>query len=187
MHRTCRVFGNTVVLGGLGVVLDLFIPMSAPCARAESLNVKPGAWEVTTTTTTTGSKISPELSLKLTREQRVKMERVLKARDGKPMTVTTQSCLTKEDVSHDRLVKEMENEDKGEAPCKITIISKSSSRLVFDRMCPAPHASTTHFTIDAKTTESFVATGDGELAESGKTHMEIRGKWLGAGCEGIEE
>jgi hypothetical protein len=115
------------------------------------------------------------------------MERVLKARDGKPMTVTTQSCLTKEDVSHDRLVKEMENEDKGEAPCKITIISKSSSRLVLDRMCPAPHASTTHFTIDAKTTESFVATGDGELAGSGKTRMEIRGKWLGAGCEGIEE
>jgi len=116
------------------------------------------------------------------------MEQVLKARDGKPMTMTTQFCLTKEDVSHDRIIKEMEDEDSdGEAQCKVKVISKSSSRLVIDRMCPAPHASTTHFTIDAKTTESFVATGDGEPAGSGKARMEIKGKWLGAGCEGIEE
>lgn len=48
-------------------------------------------------------------------------------------------------------------------------------------------SSTTHFTIDAKTTKIFVATGDGELAESGKARLEIKDKWFGTSCEGIEE
>ncbi|MDI3462593.1 MAG: hypothetical protein OJF50_001414 [Nitrospira sp.] len=33
----------------------------------------------------------------------------------------------------------------------------------------------------------FSANGEGELAGSGKARMEIKGKWLGTGCEGIEE
>lgn len=182
---------STVMFMAVGIVVaaeHFVISGIVPDARAESLNVRPGAWEITTSTITTGLKISPELSTGLKPEQRAKMEQVLKSHDGKTMTMTSQFCLTKEDVSHDRIIKEMEDEDgDAEAQCKIKVISKSSSKLVLDRMCPGPHASTTHFTIDAKTAESFVATGDGELVGSGKARMEIRGKWLGASCEGIEE
>ena len=35
------------------------------------------------------------------------MEQMMKAREGKPHTMTVPSCLTKEDVSQDRIIKEM--------------------------------------------------------------------------------
>jgi hypothetical protein len=101
--------------------------------------------------------------------------------------MTAPSCLTKEDVAHDRIIKEMEEEEKDVMPCKVKVISKSSSKLVIDQMCPGPPASTTHLTIEARTTESIVAIGDRDQKGSGKAHMDIKGRWLGASCEGIEE
>jgi hypothetical protein len=67
------------------------------------------------------------------------------------------------------------------------VISKSSSKLVIDQICPGPPASTGHLTIEAKTSESLVATSDRNLKGSGKAHMDIKGKWLRTSCEGIEE
>ena len=154
---------------------------------AESLNLKPGAWETTTTMITSGSKLPPELSAKLTPEQRAKMEESFKARDGKPMTMTDRSCMTKEDISDDRIFKEMKHEDdEKDAKCTIKVISTSSSKLVVDRMCTGRRALTTHTTIEAKTPESFVVITDGETSGFGKAHGESKGRWLGASCERIE-
>ncbi len=188
MHKTMRTLGCPLSVLGIGLILGPHIPMLVLDAQAESFNVKPGAWETTTTAITSGSKLSPEQSTRLTPQQRAKMEKMLKARDGKSMTLTDQSCLTKEDISQDRIVKEIEDEDADtEVRCKIKVISKSSTKLVVDQMCPAPPSSTTRLTIEAKTPESFVATGDRDLSGSGKTHLEIKGTWLGTSCAGIEE
>ena len=82
----------------------------------------------------------------------------------------------------------MEDEDDdAQVNCKVKVISKSSSKLVIDRICPGPPVSTGHLTIEAKTPESLVATGDTNLKGSGKAHLDIKGKWLRASCEGIEE
>ena len=175
-------------MAGIALMLGLSIPTLAPAAQAESFNVKPGAWETTTTAITSGLKLSPEQSAKMTPQQRTKMEAMLKARDGKPMTLTEQSCLTKEDISHDHIIKELEDEDvDAEVRCKITVILKSSTKLLVDQVCPGPPPATTHLTIEAKTSERFVATGDRALPRSGKTHLEIKGRWLGTSCAGIEE
>ncbi|MFO0700791.1 MAG: DUF3617 domain-containing protein [Nitrospira sp.] len=156
--------------------------------HAESFNVKPGAWEMTVTSVTSGMKLSPELSGKMTPAQRAQMEQIMKAREGKPHTVTAQSCITKEDLSQDRIIKEMEDEDEDTAvQCKVKALSKSSSKLVLDQLCPGPPPSTTHFTVEAKTPESIVAVGDRSEAGSGKSHIEIKGKWLRASCDGINE
>ncbi|UVT14331.1 MAG: DUF3617 domain-containing protein [Nitrospira sp.] len=176
---------GVVVAGGL--VLEFVIPCVMPDAQAESLNVKPGAWEMTVTTVASGMKLSPEMSARMTPQQRTQMEQMMKAREGKPHTTTAQSCITKVDVAHDRIIKEMEEEDDDEVPCKIKVISKSSSKLALDQICPGPPPSTTHFTIEAKTTESLAATGDREQSGSGKVHMDIIGRWLGAGCSGIDD
>jgi hypothetical protein len=131
-------------------------------------------------------KLSPEMAAKMTPPQRAQMEQMLRAREGKPHTTTLQSCLTKEDVSQDRIIKDMEDEDDdGEVHCRVKVISKSSSKLVVDKMCPGPPPSTTHFTIEAKTTDSIVAAGDRDQQGSGKSHMEIKGRWIGTSCEGI--
>jgi Protein of unknown function (DUF3617) len=82
----------------------------------------------------------------------------------------------------------MEDEDDdAEAKCKIKVILKSSSKLVVDRVCPNPRASTTHFTIEAKANDSIVATGERDQKGSGKVHMDIKGRWIGASCEGIKK
>jgi hypothetical protein len=66
MHKTSLVLANTVVLVGLGAVVELVVPTLVPCASAESLNVKPGAWEMTVTMVATGMKLSPEMAAKMT-------------------------------------------------------------------------------------------------------------------------
>lgn len=188
MCRTGRTLGHQLSLLGVGLILGLCIPTLELDARAESLNVKPGAWEMTVTTVASGMKLSPEMAAKMTPAQRVQMEQMMKAREGKPHTMTVPSCVTKEDVSQDRIIKEMEEEDDDAAgQCKAKVISKSSSKLVIDQICPGPPASTGHLTIESKTPESLVATGDRNLKGSGKAHLDIKGKWLRASCEGIEE
>lgn len=173
---------------GIGLMLGLSIPPLRLEAQAESFNVKPGAWETTTTAITSGVTLSPEQSAKMTPQQRAKMEAMLKARDGKPMTLTEQSCLTKEDISQDRIIKELEDQDSDEeVRCKVTVIAKSAKKLLVDQVCPGSPISTTHLTIEAKTAERFVATGDRALPGSGQTRLEIKGRWLGASCAGIEE
>ena len=188
MRKASWVVIQALAVVGWGLIFDLCMPATVPSARAESFNVKPGAWEMTVTTVTSGMKLSPDMAAKMTPQQRAQMEQMMKAREGKPHTMTAPSCITKEDVAHDRIIKEMEDEDDdGEVKCKVKVISKSSSKLVVDTVCPGPSPSTTHLTIEAKTTDSIVATGDRDQKGSGKVHMDIKGKWLGASCEGIEE
>ncbi len=188
MDKTKWTLSYAVSVLGVGLMLGPCIPTLASDARAESLNVKPGAWEMTVTTVASGMKLSPEMAANMTPAQRAQMEQMMKAREGKPHTMTVPSCLTKEDVSQDRIIKEMEDEDDdAEVNCKVKVISKSSSKLVIDQICPGPPSSTGHLTIEAKTPESLVATGDRNLKGSGKAHLDIKGKWLRASCEGIEE
>lgn len=188
MRRTWWTSNCTQVLLRCGLMLAPCLPTLTLNAQAESLNVKPGAWEITVTTVTSGMKLSPEMSANMTPVQRAQMEQMMKTREGKPHTMTAQECLTKADVAHDRIIKEMEDEDEdGDAKCKIKVISKSSSKLVIDQMCPGPPASTTHFTINAKTPESFTAIGEREQQGSGKAHIDIKGKWVGSGCEDLND
>jgi hypothetical protein len=127
MNKTTVLVGIFGVVGGL--IFDPAIPEIVPDARAESLNVKPGAWEMTVTTVASGMKLSPEMAAKMPPPQRAQMEQMLRAREGKPHTTTLQTCLTKEDVSQDRIIKDMEDEDDdGEVHCRVKVISKSSSK-----------------------------------------------------------
>lgn len=188
MNTNRRTFAHVITRTGILVIFNALLLAPMPGAHAETFNIKPGAWEMTVTTLTSGMKLSPELSAKMTPAQRAQMEQMMKGREGKPHTVTAQSCITKEDLSQDRIIKEMEDEDEDTAVrCKVKVLSKSSSKLVLDQLCPGPPNSITHFTIEAKTTESFAAIGDRSETGSGKSHLDIKGKWLRASCDGLEE
>lgn len=152
-------------------------------ALADSLNAKAGAWEMTMTTLTTGMPAPAEALAKMPPEQRAKIEQAMQARAGKPSTHVTKSCVTKEDLDQDRVIKS-DDEDQ----CTRKIISKSANKIVFEQTCAAPHASTSSVTVEAKTPESIVASMDMvQGGASGKIHVDIKGRWLGASCAGIEE
>jgi Protein of unknown function (DUF3617) len=178
MHMSRRMLAPVIVtlwtIGTLGGLL----PAPLLDVHAESFNVKPGAWEMTVTTVTSGMKLSPERSAKMTPAQRAQMEQMMNAQEGKPHTMTSRSCITPEDLSQD--------EDTA-VRCKLKVLSKSSSKLVLDQLCPGPPSSTTHFTIEAKTPERIAAIGNRSETGSGKSRLEIKGKWLDTGCDGLEE
>ncbi len=183
-------WGRARMSAGAGITATVALLTLAheTSVRAEFFNVKPGGWEMTVTTIASGMKLAPEMAAKLTPQQRAQMEQMMKAREGKPHTTTMQSCLTKEDISQDRIIKEMEDEDDDSAVhCKVNVISKSSSKLVIDTKCPGPSPSTTHFTIEAKAPDSIEATGEREQQGSGKSRMTIKGRWVGAGCLEVNE
>jgi hypothetical protein len=152
-------------------------------AFADSINVKVGAWEMTTTTLMAGMLIPAEAQANMSPEQRAKMEEVMRAQAGKPTLHVTKTCVTKEDLDQDRLLKS-DNENQ----CTKKVISKSASKLVFELTCEAPGPTTSTVTVEAKTSESFASTMDMvQAGDRGKVHVEIKGRWLGASCDGIEK
>ena len=138
-HRWILTHMITVL--GITVSLVHLLLTLTPDAHAESFNIKPGAWEMSVTTVTSGMKLSPELSAKMAPAQRAHMEQMMKAREGKPHTMTTRSCITQEDLSQDRIIKEMEDEDEDTAvQCKVKVLSKSSTNYA-QALPPPPRTS----------------------------------------------
>lgn len=152
-------------------------------ALAAPLNAKTGAWEMTTTVLTTGMPAPAETLAKMPPEQRAKIEKMMQARAGKPSIRVTKNCVTQEKLDQDRIIK---SDDEGQ--CKKKIISKSANKIVFEQTCGAPRASTSTVALEAKTPESIVASMDMvQGGASGKVHVDIKGRWLGASCAGIKE
>ncbi len=177
-HRWMRA--HVIATVGILITLNGFLLIPIPDAHAESFHIKPGAWDIAVS----GMTVSSELSAKMTPAQRAQLEQRMKAREGKPHP----SCITEEDLNQDRIIKEMEDEDEDpEVQCKIKVLSKSSSKLVLDQLCPGPPSSTTHFIIETKTADSFTAIGDRSVTGSGKQHITIRGTWIGPICDGLDE
>jgi len=154
------------------------------CALADSFNAKPGAWEITTTTLMQGKMIPPEALANMPPAQRARIEKSMQAREGKPSTHVKKSCVTKTDLDQDRVLKS----DK-EEHCKKQIISKSSSKIVYEQTCSGPDASKSTVTVEAKSPESLAATMDmvQQRSGGGKIHVDIKGKWLGSSCNGIKD
>lgn len=102
----------------------------------------------------------------------------------KQMTHASKECVTQQDLGHNCMIKE-EREDGG-LQCKTQVISKSSSKLVTERACPAPRASISQMAMEAKIHESIVGSIDMTGAGSGKVHVDIQGRWLSARCAEIK-
>jgi Protein of unknown function (DUF3617) len=152
-------------------------------ALADSLNVKTGAWEMTTTTLMTGMPVPAEAMANMPPEQRAKIEKAMQARADKPSTHLTKSCVTKTDLDQDRMLRSDDEEQ-----CTRKVTSKSATKIVYEQTCAAPHASTSTVMIEAKTSESIVVSMDMvHGGASGKVHVDIKGRWLGASCAGIED
>lgn len=150
---------------------------------ADAFNVKTGAWEMTTTTVTSGTMMPPDVLAKMPPEQRAKMEATMNARAGKPTPHVMKSCVTQKDLDEDRMTK-----SDDDAACTKKIISKSAIKVVMERTCAAPKPSKMTLTQEAKTPESVVVSMDMVQGASGmKVHVDMIGRWLGASCDGIKK
>ncbi len=185
MKRMTLTLGRFVYLLALGLLSNPILLWPISRAQAESFTAKPGAWEMTFTTQSSGMLIPPDALANMPPEQRAKVEQSMQARSGKPKTHSVKTCLTKEDLDQNRIIKE--SEDDEEPGCKTAVVSKSSAKLVLERTCPPPHASTSHMTVEAQTTESLTGSMDTDRPRGGKVHIDFKSRWLGANCAGIAE
>jgi hypothetical protein len=173
------MFVRTLVT--ITVALAVAIPLQS---LAASFNAKPGAWQMSMNTLIVGTPLSPEVLATMPPEKRAKVEKAMKERAAKPITLTHKICVTQENLDQDRII-ESEKED---SKCTRKVLSKSETRLVMEQICPEPHASTAQMTIEAKTPETLSANivrvrGDGK----GKVLMDVTGFWLGPNCAGIKD
>jgi len=160
-----------------------FALMAALAALADSLNVKVGAWESTTTTTITGMPVPAAALANMTPTQRAGLEKAMQARALKPVTIVTKSCFTQKDLDEDQMLTSAK-----EHQCIKKILSKSANKIVFEQTCPAPNASASSVTMEATSPESMVMNIDAvQGGASGKVHVTTTGRWLGASCAGIKD
>ena len=122
MARRAWILSGAVILTVVGLIPNSFIPRMTSFALADSLNVRPGTWDISITTQTGGSLIPPNLLAKMPPEQRAKIEQSMQARSGKPMTHSSKECVTQEDLDQDRMLKEQQEQD----PAKFMWTSKAA-------------------------------------------------------------
>ena len=163
-----------------GIVGPAAVLFASAAVRAEPLNARPGAWEMTVTTSGTGMVIPPEALAKMPPERRAMVEKMMAERGGKPNTSVRKSCVKKEDLDRDRFA---EGDDSG---CTRKTVSRTASKIVVAMSCPGTPPREGTFTFEAKTPESVVGAIDQQTG-SGKFHVDIKGRWLGASCEGIPD
>ena len=163
----------------LVAALPLLIAI-ASSACAESLDAKVGTWEMTTVTTATGAIIPADTLAKMPPDRRAMVEKMMAERDGKPLTSTRKTCVKKEDLDQDRFLRQ------GDANCKLDVTTRTAQRLVAVRTCDGPPKSEGRMVFEAKTPETVTGTIDQTRGDSGKLHVVISGKWLAAGCEGVD-
>ena len=156
--------------------------VTAWAADPTPLNVKPGQWESTLTTESTGQLPIPQEMLdKMTPEQRAKMEAVMKARSGQgARTNTYKSCLKKEDLDKPF------GSDEQRKSCKQTFVTSSGTRQEIHMECEIGGGKQVG-TLKVEALDSGNVKGSMQLvASSGGRSMNVNSnfsaKWLGPVC-----
>jgi len=149
---------------------------------AENFNVRPGQWETTSTTQTTGLPPIPQEVLdRMTPQQRQMMEERMKGNQT-PRTTTTKSCVTKEDIEKGFGFR---NED--DKACTRTVISSNSSKQEIKIECNRENSKQTGTVkIEASSSDSVKGSGQFTMSSGGRTMTitsNFSSKWLGPACE----
>ncbi|HEX9051339.1 MAG TPA: DUF3617 domain-containing protein [Anaeromyxobacter sp.] len=165
----------------LGLFFVVAATAGATTARAEPFDVKPGLWEVTTTSETSGA--LPIDTSKLTPEQRGRLEAAMKARQG-TRTHTLRSCLTQE-----KLDRGLFSPDKENAKCKHTVVASTRTVREVKIDCTGDRPMTGDLRFEALTRERVK--GDarmtvGEGARSMKVNSTTTARWIGSDCGSVK-
>ena len=170
---------RTIALTSVAASLAVAIVCSSANA-AETLNAKPGAWEMTSSVSMQGFTIPPETLAAMPPEQRAAMEKMVADRAGKVNTSTRKTCVRREDLARDPFAR------TNERGCTTEITTRTTTRLAATQTCQGPPTSKGTVVFEAKTPESVVGTIDQQRSDGVKLHVGVVGKWLADSCDGTE-
>lgn len=166
-----------------GLLLCAFF-LYAASASAAQLNVKPGLWESTITTESSGT--LPFDTSRLSPEQRARLEATFKKRQAQgPTTHVYKSCLTQKKLAEDPFADPAED---GES-CSTKVISQSSTHWKGTKVC-TKNGRRREFDVDISALSRERTKGTTFVTLSDASHtMKVRGsissKWLGSNCGGV--
>jgi Protein of unknown function (DUF3617) len=171
-HRTVRRIAALAALASLAVT------------AAEPLNVKPGLWEMSTTTATGGSMIPPALLAQMSPEQRAQIETVMKQHGaGGGHALSTKSCLTKEDLLRGSV---RTDQDEDHKDCSYRVVTQTATHMETHFQCTGEGAREGEMKFEAVSPEQI----KGAIQVStpnGKVTVQLAGRWLGASCAGEKD
>jgi hypothetical protein len=166
------------------------LPLAAAGA-AQPFGVKPGLWEITHQSESSGVPPIPEDALaKLPPERRARMEAALKARaaQGGGDARSRRECITRE-----QLEDPFRPDDRPDAHCTHTTVSRSSSAAEIHLLCkdPAHPGTTMNGTFNWQAANSETMSGKIVMNMSDGQHtmtttVRLSGKWLGADCGSVK-
>jgi Protein of unknown function (DUF3617) len=171
-----------ILLGAVSLSATVLLMASG----LQPLNLKPGLWETTMTTTISGlPPIPPDMQARLAQmppEQRAKLEAMMKSRyGGTPQTRTYRSCVRKEGLDK----YPFSDPDK---KCTYNVLTSTGSKMDVRGTCmPGSEGAKIDFNyrLEALDPEHAKGTGQAAITSGGQTMNGIysgTGKWIGASC-----
>lgn len=163
-------------------VFVIALALACNAAYSEPLDVKPGLWEVTTTTAMSG--MPPMDYSGMPPEQRARIEAAMKARQGQGARAhVRKSCVTKEKLEREPF------QEKDRGSCTNTVISSTKTIWQAKIRCTKPK-SEGEFKMEALSRERIK--GSVQMNASDDQHamtvqVSIAGKWLGSACGNVKD
>jgi hypothetical protein len=158
----------------------------AAVTSANAFDLKPGLWEMTTTSQSSGAPPIPEsMMANLTPQQREQFMAKMQAVMHNPAPRTYRRCLTRDRVN-DPLALNSKDTDN----CTPTVLSKTSSSESVKVVCTGETPSTVMIKWQASSPKTASGTYDvsaGGGAQVMNIHGNVSAKWVGSDCSNAEQ
>jgi NACalpha-BTF3-like transcription factor len=162
----------------------LLIAASLPVLAADSLKVKTGLWETTTTMQMSGVSMPADALAKMPPAQRTQMEQMMKQMGvGAPRVSTDRSCVTEKDLQEGAF----RNAGEDMKQCKYTTVSATARHHEYTFQCAQDgHTASGRMVIDAADSTHVQGSADIKSAAANMS-MKFSAQWLGASCAGADK
>jgi hypothetical protein len=162
----------------------LLIGVAGAALGAEALNIKPGLWDMSTTTAVSGSMMPPELLAQMPPEQRARLEAAMKQRGaGGGQAHSTKSCVTKEDLQRGSVKADKDEDHKN---CEYRVVTQTATHMETHFHCTGEGARDGEMKMEAVSPEQFKGAIQ-VTTPNGKVNVQLAGHWLGASCAGAKD
>ncbi len=167
-------------VAGCGWAACLLTGVAGLALAAEPLNIKPGQWEMSTTTAMSGAMMPPELLARMPPEQRERLEATLKqhAVGAGAHPNTTKTCVTKEDLQRGSVHADKDQDPKN---CQNRVVQQTATHMATHFHCTGERARDGEMKMEAVSPEQLKGAIQ-VTTPHGKVNLTLTGRWLGATC-----
>jgi len=169
----------------IGLTSAVALAIALPLLAAEHLAVKTGLWENTVTTHISGLKLPAEQVAKMSAEDRVKMEELMKQMGvGAPRTVTEKSCINVGDLDGNAFRDSLEQPGQS---CAYVQLAATSKRQEWTFQCKTQGTEATgRMVMEALSDSRVRGTMQANMPE-GKMDIKFEARWQAADCGNVAQ